>query len=45
MNLYNNPLGLVLKDRMNTHYGILIERLVKLAHFIDDLLKKGDKAP
>lgn len=45
MNLYNDPSGPVLKDHMNTCSGIMIERLVKLAQFTDDLLLRGNEAP
>lgn len=43
MNLYNDPLRPVLKENMSTCCGIMIERLVKPAQFIEDLLKRGMK--
>lgn len=45
MSLYNDPLGLVLKDRMNTRSGIMIKRLVKPTQFTEDLVKCGNEVP
>lgn len=45
VSLHNDPLGPVLKDRMNTRSGIIIERLVKPAQFTEDLVKRGNDAP
>lgn len=45
LNLYNDPLGPVLKENMDTCTGIMIKRLIKPSQFTEDLLKRGNEVP
>lgn len=45
LNLYNDPLAPVLKERMNTHVGIIIKRLIKSVAFTKNLVNSGNEPP